>query len=113
MSEFSAKPEARKPPAALMIPAHDGEATLVPPTIYHPTPKTGFESYTHTPEFGLESKDTSGVPRELPTMKRTKSWNFGRGSTVLRPPPVSCHVLSRMKRPLLASREIVVPPADT
>src|ERR1700752_4541814 len=95
------------------MPAKDGEETLVPPTTNHPCPKTGLLSKTQTPVAGLASKERSGVPRELPTINRTPSWNEGRGSTRLEPWPASCQVSSIMKLPVFGLREMLVPPAET
>src|SRR5579863_6399012 len=96
-----------------MMPASEGADTLVPPTTYHPVPLTGLLSKTQTPVFGLASKDRSGVPRVGPTVSAMPFWKLGRGSTRLGPPPPSCHVFSNRNRPVKASREIVVPPAES
>src|SRR5580658_8829272 len=110
---FSAWLEPLKLPAALTMPANEGAETLVPPTTNQPVPRTGLLSQTQTPVAGLASKERSGVPRELPTIARTPSWNEGRGSIRLEPPPASCQVFSRMKSPVFGLREILVPPAET
>src|SRR5271168_33428 len=96
-----------------MIPAREGAETLVPPTTNQPAPKTALVSKTQTPVLGLASKERSGVPRAGPTISAIEFWKLGRGSTKLAPPPASCHELSRRNLPVLASREMVVPPAET
>jgi hypothetical protein len=52
-----------KLPAALTIPAHVGDETLVPPTINHAGLPASVLLKTHTPVAGLASEEMSGVPR--------------------------------------------------
>src|SRR6266566_4141318 len=97
-----------------MMPASEGEETLVPPRINHPPgpPWNRLVSSTQTPVLGFASKEKSGVPRKSPTIFAMRSWKCGRGSTWLGPPPASCQVFSRRNVPEFGSRERVVPPAE-
>ena len=57
-------------PAALTMPAHTGVETLVPSMTSQPE---RFVSSIHTPVNGSATDETSGVPRELPTMFLTRT----------------------------------------
>src|SRR5271163_4490338 len=95
------------------MPAHRGQARLVPPT-WIKTPE--LVSYTLTPVFGSASAATSGTLRKTvlaPLAPLMLLWKLGSDSNWLMPPPVSDQALSEMYAPLLWIWRFVPPTATT
>ena len=105
-------PPFRKLPARLIIPAHTGEATLVPPMIVQQIP-----AYHHAAqEAGAGARRGCSCPESKPPYwgrrSRKRRERCARKQT-LGPPPATCQADSWVKLRVGGFRPTAVPPAQT